>query len=475
MINSGIIMLKNQIGIIGLSVMGSNLALNFERNMYTVSVYNRSFEKTNDLIDKSVEKNIFPFFSIKEFVISLNKPRIILLMVKSGQATDQTINSLVSYLNIGDILIDGGNSFYQDTIRRYNELSKIGIKFIGAGISGGEYGALYGPSIMPGGEKNTYDIIEPMLKKIAAKSINNESCVDYIGPSGAGHYVKMVHNGIEYSDMQLIAETYFFLKILIVNDNDELSDIFFHWNKGELNSYLLEITVNIFKKKNSLGEYLIDFISDHAENKGTGRWTSQSALDLGEPITLITESVFFRYISSLKSQRLYASKVLKGPEINITHCNKKDLIEKIRQALYLGKLISYAQGFSLLKSASEKYQWNLKYANIAKIFQSGCIIQAKFLEKITEVYLENNQIYNLLLTPYFKDIANKYHNSMRYIVSHAVTNGIPVPSFSSAISYYDSYRMALLPTNLIQAQRDYFGSHTYKRIDKEGIFHTNWL
>ncbi|HXK00616.1 MAG TPA: NADP-dependent phosphogluconate dehydrogenase [Buchnera sp. (in: enterobacteria)] len=468
-------MLKSNIGVIGLAVMGSNLALNIEKNDYIVSVFNRSSKKTNQLIKKHIGKKIFPYFSIKEFVFSLQEPRCILLMVRSGSSTDDTIASLIPYLKEGDIIIDGGNSFYKDTIRRYNELSRIGLNFIGAGISGGEEGALNGPSIMLGGQKNIYDLIFPIFKKIAAKTEDQESCIDYIGSDGAGHYVKMVHNGIEYSDMQLISETYFLLKNIVLMNNEEIADTFDDWNKGELNSYLINITKDIFRKKNSSGKYLIDLILDCADNKGTGKWTSKSALDLGEPLSLITESVFFRYLSALKEQRISASKILYGPKINTISVNKKDFIESIRKALYLGKIISYAQGFAQLKTASEKYKWNLKYGNIAKIFRAGCIIRAEFLQKITDAYLECPDIVNLLLTPYFKNIANEYQYALRSIVSYSIKNGIPIPTFSSAISYYDSYRTAVLPANLLQAQRDYFGAHTYRRIDKDGIFHTNWL
>ncbi|MCW5196809.1 NADP-dependent phosphogluconate dehydrogenase [Buchnera aphidicola (Pemphigus obesinymphae)] len=468
-------MLKNNIGVVGLAVMGSNLALNIERNNYTVSVFNRSSEKTNQLMKKSIGKRIYPYFSIKEFVNSLKKPRCILIMVKSGLPTDKTIESIIPYLNTGDILIDGGNSFYKDTIRRCSELSRIGLIFFGAGISGGEEGALNGPSIMLGGQKKSYNLISPIFKKIAAKTNDQESCVDYIGPDGAGHYVKMVHNGIEYSDMQLISETYFLLKNMLLMSNEELANTFDNWNEGELNSYLISITKEIFKKKDSSGKYLIDFILDYADNKGTGKWTSKSALDLDEPLSLITESVFSRYLSALKEQRVYASKILSGPEMDKLSFNKKDFIEKIRKALYLGKIISYAQGFSQLKAASEKYKWNLSYGKIAKIFRAGCIIRAKFLQKITDAYAEKNDIVNLLLTPYFRNIANEYQNALRSVVSYAVIYGMPIPTFSAAIAYYDSYRTAVLPANLLQAQRDYFGAHMYRRIDKDGIFHTNWL
>ncbi|XRX43187.1 MAG: NADP-dependent phosphogluconate dehydrogenase [Buchnera aphidicola (Tetraneura sorini)] len=463
----------NQIGIVGLSVMGGNLALNISNCGYSVSVFNRSKEKTKILIKKNPNSKIFPFYEIQDFILSLSSPRKILLMIQAGIATDETIDLIVPFLMKGDILIDGGNSFYKDTNRRCIELSKLGIRFIGAGISGGEEGALKGPAIMPSGDKSAYDVLSKIFNKIAA-NYDGDPCVKYIGPSGSGHYVKMVHNGIEYSDMQLIAEAYLLLKKVVGMNNSDLSNIFSEWNKGELNSYLIEITKNILLTKDNDGKYLVDFISDQAENKGTGTWTSQSALELNEPLTLITESVFFRYISSLKSQRMIASKILFGPnKINFLK-NKNNFIEKIRRALYLGKIISYAQGFSQLRTASEKYAWNLKYEDIAKIFRSGCIIRAKFLHKIIDSYKNNKKIFNLLLTPYFQKIANKYQQSLREMVSFSILEGIPIPTFSSAISYYDSYRSKLLPTNLIQAQRDYFGAHTYRRVDVDGIQHTKW-
>ncbi|AHG60262.1 NADP-dependent phosphogluconate dehydrogenase [Buchnera aphidicola] len=466
-------MSKQQIGVVGMAVMGRNLALNIESRNYTVSIFNRTSSITKDVINQNKGKNIFPYFTIKDFVNSLIKPRCILLMVKSGQATDDTIKSIIPYLEKEDILIDAGNTFYKDTIRRNDELSQYGINFIGMGVSGGELGALHGPSIMPGGQKEAYELVFPMLKKISAK-FQDDPCVSYIGPNGAGHYVKMVHNGIEYGDMQLISEAYFLLKYLLRMNNKELSDIFSKWNKGELNSYLIEITKDIFLEKDRNNKYLIDFILDVAEDKGTGKWISQNALELREPLSLITESVFSRYLSSLKKQRTVASKILKGPIIEELIKDKDNFTEEIRRALYLGKIISYAQGFSQLKKASEKYSWNLKYGEIAKIFRSGCIIRANFLQKITEEYSNNKDIVNLLLTPYFSKIANKYEKSLRKIVIYAIKYGIPIPTFSSAISYYDTYRSLNLPANLIQAQRDYFGSHTYQRIDEEGYFHTNW-
>ncbi|XBC39329.1 MAG: NADP-dependent phosphogluconate dehydrogenase [Buchnera aphidicola (Nurudea shiraii)] len=466
---------KKQVGVLGMAVMGRNLALNIARNGYTVSIFNRSSKITKDFVLNNASNNIFPFFSIKEFILSLEKPRCIILMIKSGLAIDLVITSMKQYLSKGDIIFDGGNTFYKDTIRRYNELLKDGLNLIGAGISGGEYGALYGPSIMPGGSKQVYNFIFPLLKKISAK-FKGKPCVSYIGLDGSGHYVKMVHNGIEYGDMQLIAECYFLIKNLLNVDNKELSNIFSNWNTGELNSYLISITKDILVKKDSENNYIIDYILDEASNKGTGTWVTKSALSLNEPLTLITESVFFRYISSLKSQRLLASKVLLGPKIhNFSNYDKSDLIEHIRKALYLGKIISYSQGFSQLNSASKKYNWNLKCSEIARIFQSGCIIRAKFLKHISKAYLKDRCIINLLLSSYFKNIANNYQNSLRYVVSIGIQCGIPIPALSSAITYFDCYRSACLPANLIQAQRDYFGAHTYKKVGSTSFFHTDWI
>ncbi|MDU3159391.1 MAG: NADP-dependent phosphogluconate dehydrogenase, partial [Hafnia alvei] len=452
-----------------------NLALNIESRGYTVSIFNRSTDKTDEVVAENPGKNLVPYYTVQEFVESLEKPRRILLMVKAGEATDKTIDSLKPYLEKGDILIDGGNTFFQDTIRRNRELSAEGFNFIGTGVSGGEEGALKGPSIMPGGQKHAYELVAPILKKIAAVAEDGEACVTYIGSDGAGHYVKMVHNGIEYGDMQLIAEAYSLLKHGLNLSNDELATTFTEWNKGELNSYLIDITKDIFTKKDEEGKYLVDVILDEAANKGTGKWTSQSSLDLGEPLSLITESVFARYISSLKDQRVAASKVLSGPKAQVFSGDKAEFVEKVRRALYLGKIVSYAQGFSQLRAASEEYSWDLNYGEIAKIFRAGCIIRAQFLQKITDAYAQDASIANLLLAPYFKQVADEYQQALRDVVSYAVQNGIPTPTFSAAISYYDSYRSAVLPANLIQAQRDYFGAHTYKRTDKEGVFHTEWL
>ena len=467
-------MSKQQIGVIGMAVMGRNLALNIESRGFSVSIYNRSRDKTEEVIAEHSDKRLVPYYSIEDFVNSLEKPRRILIMVQAGKGTDAVIDELRPLLDKGDIIIDGGNAYFEDTIRRNKMLSDEGFNFIGTGVSGGEEGALKGPSIMPGGQKEAYELVAPILEKIAAKA-NGEPCVAYIGPDGAGHYVKMAHNGIEYGDMQLIAESYSVLKHVGGLTNDELSDVFSDWNKGELDSYLTEITADIFKYKDKNGDYLVDKILDAAGNKGTGKWTSQSALDLGEPLSLITESVFARYISAIKDQRVAASKVLRGPSKEAFTGDKQALIEKVRKALYMGKIISYAQGFAQLKAASEHYNWQLNYGEIAKIFRAGCIIRAQFLQKITDAYTENNNIDNLLLAPYFSKTVEAYQQSLRDVICLAVSQGIPVPTLSAAIAYYDSYRSEVLPANLIQAQRDYFGAHTYRRIDKDGVFHTDWL
>lgn len=466
--------MRNNLGIIGIGVMGKNLSYNISNHGYKVSIFNKSKKKLDQVIKSNTNNRIFPFFSIEKFVLSLRIPRCIILMVPSGSTVDEVIDILIPYLSSRDLIVDGGNSHYIDTIKREKYLINKGIYFIGAGISGGESGALKGPSIMPGGSEIAYKYIVEIFEKISAK-YNYEPCVTYIGPNGSGHYVKMVHNGIEYSDMQLISEVYFLIKNLLVIENQELSDIFLKWNDGELNSYLIEITGNILKKKDRFGKYILDLILDEASYKGTGQWTAQSALELKIPLSLITESVFVRYLSSLRSQRILASTILKGPKKNfLNNLEKEKFLKEIRKALFLSKLISYSQGFYQLKVASEKYKWNLKYVNIAKIFRSGCIIRASFLNEIVNMYSDDNNLINLLFTPFFKDIANKYQNSLRYIVSLSIKNGISVPVLSSSLSYYDYYRSRNSSANLIQAQRDYFGSHTYQRIDKEGFYHTNW-
>ncbi|MEI2633420.1 MULTISPECIES: NADP-dependent phosphogluconate dehydrogenase [Bacillus] len=468
-------MSKQQIGVIGLAVMGKNLALNIESRGFSVSVYNRSSSKTEEFLQEAKGKNVVGTYSIEEFVQSLETPRKILLMVKAGTATDATIQSLLPHLEKDDILIDGGNTYYKDTQRRNKELAESGIHFIGTGVSGGEEGALKGPSIMPGGQKEAHKLVKPILEAISAK-VDGEPCTTYIGPDGAGHYVKMVHNGIEYGDMQLISESYFILKQVLGLSADELHEVFAEWNKGELDSYLIEITADIFTKKDEeTGKPLVDVILDKAGQKGTGKWTSQSALDLGVPLPIITESVFARFISAMKEERVKASGLLSGPEVKPVTENKEELIEAVRKALFMSKICSYAQGFAQMKAASEEYNWDLKYGEIAMIFRGGCIIRAAFLQKIKEAYDREPELDNLLLDSYFKNIVESYQGALRQVISLAVAQGVPVPSFSSALAYYDSYRTAVLPANLIQAQRDYFGAHTYERTDKEGIFHTEWM
>ncbi|MCZ0756473.1 NADP-dependent phosphogluconate dehydrogenase [Anoxybacillus sp. J5B_2022] len=468
-------MAKQQIGVIGLAVMGKNLALNIESRGYSVAVYNRSREKTDEFLQEAKGKNVVGTYSIEEFVNALEKPRKILLMVKAGAATDATIEQLKPHLEKGDIVIDGGNTYFKDTQRRNKELAELGIHFIGTGVSGGEEGALKGPSIMPGGQKEAHELVRPIFEAIAAK-VDGEPCTTYIGPDGAGHYVKMVHNGIEYGDMQLIAEAYFLLKHVLGLNAQELHEVFAEWNKGELDSYLIEITADIFTKiDEETGKPLVDVILDKAGQKGTGKWTSQNALDLGVPLPIITESVFARFISAMKDERVKASKLLAGPAVKPYEGDRAHFIEAVRRALYMSKICSYAQGFAQMKAASEEYNWNLQYGNIAMIFRGGCIIRAQFLQKIKEAYDRDPALPNLLLDPYFKEIVENYQQSLREIVATAAMRGIPVPAFASALAYYDSYRMETLPANLIQAQRDYFGAHTYERIDKEGIFHTEWL
>ncbi|MBD3858771.1 NADP-dependent phosphogluconate dehydrogenase [Bacillus sp. 28A-2] len=468
-------MSKQQIGVVGLAVMGKNLALNIESRGFSVSVYNRSSSKTEEFLQESTGKNVVGTYSIEEFVQSLETPRKILLMVKAGAATDATIQSLLPHLEKGDILIDGGNTYYKDTQRRNQELAESGIHFIGTGVSGGEEGALKGPSIMPGGQKEAHELVKPILEAISAK-VDGEPCTTYIGPDGAGHYVKMVHNGIEYGDMQLISESYFILKHVAGLSAEELHEVFSEWNKGELDSYLIEITADIFTKVDEeTNQPLVDVILDKAGQKGTGKWTSQSSLDLGVPLPIITESVFARYISAMKDERVEASKLIQGPEPTQSADDKQALIEAVRKALFMSKICSYAQGFAQMKAASDEYNWDLKYGEIAMIFRGGCIIRAAFLQQIKEAYDRNPELKNLLLDPYFKDIVESYQSSLRKVISLAVEQGVPVPSFSSALAYFDSYRTAVLPANLIQAQRDYFGAHTYERTDKEGTFHTEWM
>lgn len=466
---------KPQIGVVGMAVMGKNLALNIESRGNTVAIFNRTGSKTKAVVEEHPDKKLVPSYKIEDFVASLEKPRRIIMMVKAGAGTDAVIKELLPLLDKGDVLIDGGNTFFEDTMRRSAELDKSGINFIGMGVSGGELGALHGPSLMPGGQKEAYDLVAPILEAISAKAEDGAPCVTYIGPNGAGHYVKMVHNGIEYGDMELIAESYNLMRNLLGLDVKEMADIFSEWNKGELDSYLIDITADILTRKDDLGsdKPIVDMILDRAGNKGTGKWSSQSALELGVPQSVITESVYARYISAMKQERVEASKVLPKPVANVS-VDKKEAIEMIRKALYFSKLMSYAQGFEQLRFASEKYDWKLQYGDLAKIWRAGCIIRARFLQNITDAYNKKPDLQNLLRDDYFLNIAKNYQESVRDLVGVAVKAGVPVPGLSAAISYYDSYRSAVLPANLTQAQRDYFGAHTYERTDRDGIYHYSW-
>ena len=467
-------MTKQQIGVVGMAVMGRNIALNIESRGYSVSLYNRTGSKTTEVLEQNPGKNLVGTYTVEEFVNSLESPRKILLMVQAGRGTDATIDALLPHLDKGDIVIDGGNTFFKDTIRRSERLAELGINF----VSGGEEGALHGPSIMPGGPQSAYELVAPILRDISAKAPEDgEPCVTYIGENGAGHYVKMVHNGIEYGDMQLIAESYDLLHRVLGLSSAEISQIFGEWNKGELDSFLMEISTQILATVDpSTGKPMVDVIMDRAGNKGTGKWTSQSALDLGEPLSLITESVFARYISTFKEERVAASQVIPGVDFqaNLSEADKKDIIEAVRQALYFSKIVSYAQGFAQMKAASQEYGWTLNYGEIAKIFRAGCIIRAKFLQKITDAYSKNPDLDNLMLDDYFLNILGSNQAAVRRVVTLAIQAGIPVPTFSSALAYYDSYRSPVLPANLIQAQRDLFGAHTYQRVDRPGTFHFHW-
>ena len=468
---------KAQIGVIGMAVMGKNLALNIERQGYRVAVYDWDSTYTKQAMKDHGDKNFVASYGMKDFVESIEKPRRILMMVKAGAPTDSTIQNVLPYLDKGDVLIDGGNTFFKDTMRRNKELENSGINFIGMGTSGGQKGALNGPSLMPGGQKKAYDLVAPILKQIAAKAPEDgEPCVAYIGPNGAGHYVKMVHNGIEYGDMELIAESYDLMKRVLHMSNAEIAATFDEWRHTELNSYLIDITAEILTRKDDLGtgKDIIDVILDRAGNKGTGKWSSQSALDLGMPQTLITEAVYARYISAMKKERVQASKVLPQPENQVPEVDKQATIEKIRKALYFSKIMSYAQGFEQIKVASDNYQWNIHLGELAKIWRAGCIIRAQFLQKITDAYDRDPELDNLLLDDYFKEVVTKYQSDVRDVVALAVRAGIPCPCFTSAVTYYDQYRSADLPANMIQAQRDYFGAHTFERTDREGNFHYEW-
>lgn len=465
------------IGIIGLGVMGQNLALNIERNGYSLSAYDLDPEKQKNAREKFAGKNIFVATNLKEFIKNLDSPKKILMMVPAGPPVDSVISDLRPYLIKGDILIDGGNSYFVNTSERTKKLKSDGVHFLGTGISGGEEGALWGPSIMPGGDLEGWPLAKSFLQSIAAKADDDIPCCDWVGNDGAGHFVKMIHNGIEYGDMQMISEAYFLMDQLMGLDPMEMADIFEEWNKGELNSYLVEITSKILRKKDDeTGKPMIQVILDTVGQKGTGKWSSQAALDLGVPALTIAKSVFARIASSYKEERVVASKILQGPRPHFSTADKKGFIENIRKALYASKICSYAQGFQLMKRASEVYGWDLNYANIASIWRSGCIIRAQFLNNIKEAFIVEPDLNNLLLYPYFRDSIHDSQVAWRQIIAISIENGLPIPGFVSAISYYDSYRAELLPARLVQAQRDFFGAHTYERIDKPRgqFFHTEW-
>ena len=467
---------KADIGLIGLAVMGENLALNMESKGFTVAVFNRTTSKVKDFTEgRAKGKNIIGTYSLEEFVAALKKPRIIMLMVKAGNPVDDFINMLIPLLEKGDIIIDGGNSNFLDTIRRTKYVEDKGLLYVGTGVSGGEEGALLGPSLMPGGSPEAWPYIKPIFQAIAAKVEDGTPCCDWVGTNGAGHFVKMVHNGIEYGDMQLICEAYHLMKDILGMTADEMHKVFDEWNRGELNSYLIEITANILAYKDEDGLPLVDKILDAAGQKGTGKWTVISALDEGIPLTLIGEAVFARCLSAMKEERVNASKILTGPSPKYNG-DKEAFIEDIRKALYASKIISYAQGFTLMRSAAKTYGWNLNYGGIALMWRGGCIIRSIFLGKIKEAFDKNQELPNLLLDPFFKERILLSQNSWRNVVSAAIINGIPIPAFASALSYYDGYRSERLPANLLQAQRDYFGAHTYERADRPRgeFYHTNW-
>jgi len=466
--------MKQDLGLIGLAVMGQNLALNIERNGFSVAVYNRTASRTQEFAEKRARsKNILPTYSIEEFVHSLETPRKVMIMVKAGEPVDALIEQLKPRLQPGDLIIDGGNSFFEETERRSKDLHGLGLLYIGMGISGGEHGALWGPSLMPGGQREAYDIVEPILAAIAAR-VDGEPCVAYIGPGGAGHYVKMVHNGIEYGDMQLICEAYDLLQRALGFSVAELHEVFTEWDRGELSSYLIEITADIFTKiDEEMGKPLIDMILDMAEQKGTGKWVLKNALDLGVPIPTISAAVESRDLSTYKAERVAASQILLGPSVQYQG-NPRDFIEALEAALYASKICSYAQGMALLQIASHEYNYALRLGEIARIWRGGCIIRARLLDKIRLTFERNPNLSNLLLNPEFAAGVQSRQDGWRLVVRTAVDLGIPCPAMSASLAYYDGYRSERLPANLIQAQRDYFGAHTYKRVDKEGVFHTEW-
>ena len=464
------------IGLVGLAVMGENLVLNMESKGFSVAVYNRTAEVTDKFAaGKANGKNIQPTRAIEEFVGALSRPRKAMIMVKAGGPVDAVVNQLVPLLEPGDVIIDGGNSLFTDTQRRCKEVEARGLHFVGCGVSGGEEGALKGPSMMPGGSHESWEIVAPIFRKIAAQ-VDGEPCCRYMGPDGAGHYVKMVHNGIEYGDMQLICESYAILKHVLGLEAAELADIFAEWNRGELDSYLIDITAQIFRKIDpDSGKPLVDVILDKAGQKGTGMWTLQSAIQRSVVISTINAAVEARVISSRKKEREHAAKILPQPASRKFEGDRAQLIEAVRQALYASKIVSYAQGMELLGAASLEYKWDLNFGDIATIWRGGCIIRAKFLNHIAAAYERERALANLLLDRYFTEILEKTQQNWRLAVSTAVTHGVAVPAIAASLSYFDSYRQARLPANLLQAQRDFFGAHTYERVDKPGVFHTEWM
>src|SRR5271163_45374 len=465
------------IGLIGLAVMGQNLVLNMNDHGFKVAVFNRTVSKVDDfLADEAKGTQVVGAHSIEEMCGMLKKPRRVMIMVKAGDVVDQTIDQVLPHLEKGDIVIDGGNSLYTDSTRRTKDLAAKGILFIGTGVSGGEEGARFGPSIMPGGNKEAWPYVKEIFQAIAAKVEDGTPCCDWVGEDGAGHYVKMVHNGIEYGDMQLIGEAYQLLKDGLGLSADEFAGVFSEWNKGELDSYLIEISAEIFAKKDDDGQPMVDKILDTAGQKGTGKWTAISALDLGQPVTLIGESVFARCLSALKEERVAASRVLQGPKKTLTISEKKEFIEDVRRALYCSKMISYTQGYMLLRAVEKEQKWNLNMGGIALMWRGGCIIRSVFLGDIKKAFDKNPKLENLLMDDFFSSALNKYQASWRKAIIHAIELGVPTPAFSTALAFYDGYRTARLPANLLQAQRDFFGAHTYERVDKPRgeFFHTNW-
>ena len=464
------------IGLVGLAVMGENLVLNMESKGFTVAVYNRTVDKVDTFINgRGKGKKFIGAHSIAELVKSLERPRKVMLMVKAGKPVDDFIDLIIPHLEKGDIIIDGGNSHFPDTDRRTKYVESKGLLYIGTGVSGGEEGALLGPSIMPGGSKAAWPAVKPIFQSISAKVSDGSPCCDWVGENGAGHFVKMVHNGIEYGDMQLICEAYQIMKELLGMSAPEMHEVFKEWNQGELDSYLIEITRDILGMKDSDGKPLVDKILDTAGQKGTGKWTTLAALDSGIPLTLISEAVFARCLSAIKDERVKASKILSGPKPSFTG-DKKAFIKDLQQALYASKLVSYAQGYTLMQAAAKENGWDLNYGGIALMWRGGCIIRSVFLGKIKEAFDNDPKLSNLLLNPYFKGMIENAQAGWRRVIAASIMNGIPAPAFSTALAYFDGYRAERLPANLLQAQRDYFGAHTYERVDKPRgeFFHTNW-